>query len=55
MMKNQRRENAGKAKGNIIKGYDDCNKYPGGWIILKIFGYKNLTYINVNDPRLVRK
>jgi hypothetical protein len=31
------------------KGYADYNQFPGGRIILKIKGQKNLVYLNVND------
>jgi len=35
--------------GNIIKGYDDSNKFAGGRIILKIKEHKNLIYLKVDD------
>jgi hypothetical protein len=31
------------------KGYADYNQFPGGRIILKIKGQKNLVYLNVDD------
>jgi hypothetical protein len=34
------------------KGYADYNQSPGGRIILKIKGQKNLVYLNVDDLEL---
>jgi hypothetical protein len=36
-------------RGNIIKGYADYNKFPGGRIILKIKVHESLIYLNVDD------
>ena len=35
--------------GNIIKGYEDSNKFEGGSVILQIKGYDRLIYLDVND------
>ena len=35
--------------GNVIKGYAESNKFPGGRIVLKIRGHDSLIYLNVND------
>jgi hypothetical protein len=41
-------------QGNIIKGYDERNKFHGGRIILKLKGHKNLIYLNVEDLKSPR-
>jgi hypothetical protein len=35
--------------GNVIKGYAESNKFPGGKIVLKIKGHESLIYLNVDD------
>jgi hypothetical protein len=35
--------------GNVIKGYADYNKFPGGRIVLKIKGHESVIYLNVDD------
>ena len=35
--------------GNIIKGYEEINKFKGGLIILKINEHENLVYLSVED------
>jgi len=39
-------------RGNIIKGYDDYNRFAGGIIILKLKGHESLIYLNVDDLKL---
>jgi len=40
--------------GNTIKGYAERNKHHSGRIILKLKGYKNLIYLNVDDLKASR-
>jgi hypothetical protein len=40
--------------GNTIKGYSERNKHHSGRIILKLKGYKNLIYLNVDDLKASR-
>jgi len=37
------------SRGTPIRGYDEYNRFSGGRIILKLKGYKNLIYLNVDD------
>ena len=41
-------------RGNIIKGYDERNKFAGGRIILKVKGHDSLIYLKVNDLKARR-
>jgi len=38
--------------GNVIKGYTDKNRFPGGKIILKLKGQEELIHLNVDDLRI---
>jgi hypothetical protein len=37
------------SRGTPIRGYAEHNRYSGGRIILKLKGFKNLIYLNVDD------
>ena len=37
------------SRGTPIRGYAEYNRFSGGRIILKLKGYKNLIYLNVDD------
>jgi len=39
-------------RGNIIKGYDDYNRFSGGMIILKLKGQNSLIYLNIDTLKL---
>jgi hypothetical protein len=40
-------------RGNIIRGYDDYNRFVGGRVILKLKSHEGLIYLNVDELQLL--